>query len=205
MKKHTESHLDHNLTDAQIAFVLARFADRAAFFIEAVTLPDELGTVPCDLHGPLTGDPPVPEAEVARAKRGSRAWTSRLVERPAKPSRVVTVIAGPHEETCPRCAGSGVWYGLAIPPDNPWECRDCVGGKLKHACILYTCYGGPLAPQEPGDLRRQIEALEEQRRALPDCSPENAEHTALYAKIVALREKRDQADAFWATHALSRA
>jgi hypothetical protein len=118
MIKHADSHLDHNLTTEQIEHVMQCFADREAFFIETIELPEALGTVPCGLHGPLMGDEPVPESEVTHAARGTRAWTSRLIERTPRAVRTVTVIAGPHEE---------------------------------HACIAYTIFGGPLAPQEPGD------------------------------------------------------
>lgn len=122
MKKHNASHFDHGLSEAQVDFLMKRFADRDAFFIETVELPEELGTVPCGLHGPLTGGAPVEESEVTYAKRGTRAWNSRLVDRPKQQVRTVTVIAGPHEE-----------------------------GEIKHACIVYTMYGGPCAPQEPDD------------------------------------------------------
>lgn len=156
MKKHAESHLDHNLTVAQIDHVMQRFADRDAFFIETIELPIELGTVPCGLHGPLVGDSPVPEEEVTRVARGTRAWTSRLVDRVPQQVRTITVIAGPHEEPCPECHGSGEVHGV----ERLWPCQDCRGTKvLKHACILYTCYGGPCAPQEPGDPGcRDVEA-----------------------------------------------
>lgn len=149
MKKHNASHFDHGLSDAQIAFLMKRFADRDAFFIETVELPEELGTVPCGLHGPLVGGAPVEESEVMYAKRGTRAWNSRLVDRPKQPVRTVTVIAGPHEETCPTCNGAGrLAGGHGFGASHPC---DCDGGKLKHACIVYTMYGGPLAPQEPDD------------------------------------------------------
>jgi hypothetical protein len=119
MIKHSASHLDHGLTDAQVAYLLERFADRRAFFIETIELPEELGTVGCGLYGPIMGDVPVTEAQVAYRTRGDRAYTSRmLVDTLPRQSRQVTVIAGPHEE---------------------------------HACIVYTAFGGPLAPQEPGD------------------------------------------------------
>lgn len=140
MKKHTASHLDHHLTAAQIDFVLARYADRTAFFIDTVTLPRELGTIPCGLYGPLMGDPPIAESEVTYAVRGTRAWSSRLIDLPARPQHELTVIAGPHEEKC--------------DPAHHWpkQCVLCEGeGVIKHACILYTAFGGPLAPQEPDD------------------------------------------------------
>jgi hypothetical protein len=116
MKRVKESHLDHGLTPDQVEYLLKRFADRSAFFIETIELPLELGTVPCGLHGPLMGDPPVDEARLA--KRGERTWLSRVVDRPTRPVRTVTVIAGPNG-------------------DEP--------------CVLYTAFGGPLAPQEPAD------------------------------------------------------
>jgi hypothetical protein len=137
MQRHAASHFDHGLNEAQVDFLMKRFADCTAFFIETVELPEQLGTVPCGLHGPLTGGAPVEESDVTYAKRGARAWPSRLVDRPLQQVRTVTVIAGPHEElcgihdaSCPRCGGAG---------------------SIKHACIVYTMYGGPCAPQEPDD------------------------------------------------------
>lgn len=225
MKIHAESHLDHHLTPEQIRHIEERFAGRAEFFIETIELPDELGMVPCGLHGPVMGDAPVPDAEVTRAKRGDRAYTSRLCDRTARQTNKVTVIAGPHEETCPRCNGTKIWYGHSIPPDNgPWHCNDCDDHcKVQHACILYTSFGGPQAPQEPGDIRAQLEAAELERRErdqrdgdpaagvelpLPVATREYEDARAavdpIYAKIVGLRRKREASDAFWRDHALSK-
>lgn len=199
MKIHAKSHLDHHLTDAQVVHIEQRFADRTEpFFIETFELPPELGVVPCGLFGPVMGDLPVSDAEATRAKRGERAWQSRLVDRPARHTRVVTVIAGAHDE---------------VTTD---------GSKVHHPCILYTAFGGPQAPQEPGDIRRQLEAAELERRerdakdgdptaALPreiwdgqDHETVRAKHDPLYAKIVALRGKRAVSDAFWRDHALAK-
>lgn len=146
MIKHADSHLDHHLTAEQIRYLLDRFGARDAFFIETIELPDALGTVPCALWGPFMGDEPVKEAEVVHEVRGTRAWSSRLVARAARPTRKITVIAGPHEVTCPHCNGErqiGSWKA-AIP-------CGCGDGKLRYPCILYTAFGGPQAPQEPGD------------------------------------------------------
>ena len=126
MIKHRDSHVDHNLTEEQLRYLLDRFADRDAFFLEMIDLPEQLGSVPCGLWGPILGDQPVDEAEVRYEQRGTRAWTSRLVDRPTRPTRTITVIAGPHEETSE-------------------------AGTIKHACMLYTAFGGPASPQEPGD------------------------------------------------------
>jgi hypothetical protein len=118
MIKHSASHVDHDLTEVQLNYLLDRFADRKAFFIETIDLPEDLGTVTCGLYGPVMGDRPVEEEDVINEARGTRAWTSRLVERPSRPTRKVTVIAGPHDG---------------------------------YDCVLYTAFGGPAAPQEPGD------------------------------------------------------
>ncbi len=118
MIRHQDSHVDHGLTEDQLRYLLDRFADRDGFFVETITLPRELGTVPCGLYGPTMGDPVIGEDEVSYARRGSRTWDSRLVDLPPRQQHEVTVIAGPHED---------------------------------HACVLYTAFGGPVAPQEPGD------------------------------------------------------
>ena len=155
MIKHSDSHVDHNLTEEQLRYLLDRFADRNAFFLETIKLPEQLGTVPCGLWGPIMGDPPVDETEVRHEQRGSRTWTSRLVERPTRPTRTITVIAGPHEEQCPRCGGSGECISLDIPygaHPMTYSCSECAStGTKKHACVLYTAFGGPASPQEPGD------------------------------------------------------
>jgi len=140
MKKHAESHLDHGLTQPQIDHIFKLFEDRREFFTATIELPPELGTAPCALWGPAMGDPEIEEfgalklppgdyiidrlghdftGHVTHGKRGARAWDSRLIDLPMRPSRKVFVVAGPHEE---------------------------------HACILYTAYAGPEAPQEPGSL-----------------------------------------------------
>jgi len=45
------SHVDH-LTPTQLAFVVAHFAGRDAFFIESVQLPADVEPLVCGLHGP---------------------------------------------------------------------------------------------------------------------------------------------------------
>lgn len=123
-----DSHLDHGLTAAQIDFLKVTYADRDEFFIDSVELPEALGTVPCGLHGPAMGDEPVPESEVHYEKRGEREHPSRLCKRPTRPTRTVTVIAGPHGE---------------------------------ETCVLFTAFGGPLAPKEPGDTEHGSDERQE--------------------------------------------
>jgi hypothetical protein len=118
---HKDSHVDHNLTQEQLDWILQRFADKNEFFIETFTLPlaNGLGRVTCGLYGPAMGDAAVPEGDVYYAPRGNRPYPSRLVKgRPPRPTGLVTVIGGPHDG---------------------------------EACVLYTAFGGPVTPQEPGD------------------------------------------------------
>ncbi len=89
-----------------------------AFRLETLTLPQGLPPLLCALWGPLMGDPPVLDAGVILEPRDGRPYASRLVRKPSRPTRLLTVIAGPHE---------------GLP------------------CMLYTAFGGPLTPREPGD------------------------------------------------------
>jgi hypothetical protein len=66
----------------------------------------------------------VPESEVHYAARGEREYTSRLCNRGTRPVREVTIIAGTDRDN----------------PDDP-------------TVYLFTMFGGPLAPKEPGDPR----------------------------------------------------
>lgn len=115
---HAESHLDHGISKAQMNWVLEQFKDRDSFFAETVTLPEELGTVPCSLHGPDVGEQAVPESKVHYAHRGQRPQLSRMTNWAPCQVRQVSVIAGAHD------------------------------GR---PCVLFTAFGGPIAPFEVGD------------------------------------------------------
>lgn len=151
---HAESHLDHGLTDGQRHHLLERFRDREGFFIETFELPPELGEVPCALYGPIMGDPPVPDSDVAIVRRGDRKWLSRtLVPSVAKALgaprmvRTVTVIAGPHDG---------------------------------QPCVLYTAFGGPLSPKEVGELELEWQKLVEE---IPRTTEVVAKMDAVRAKL----------------------
>ncbi len=115
---HKDSHLDHGLTAEHKVYILNRFKYKSGFFIETFELPDYLEPLFCGLYGPAMGDGPIPEEKVVYAPRNGREYKSRLVALPSRPTRVMTVIAGPHEG---------------------------------QPCVLYTSYGGPSTPREPGD------------------------------------------------------
>jgi hypothetical protein len=116
--RHKKSHLDHNLTSDQIKFVLGLDASEGEEHTQTIELPEHLGTIPCGLHGPIMGDEPVPEDEVTYAVRGERKGESRLVNRPARPSRQVTVIAGPHDGLA--CVLFTA-FGGPLTPREPFE------------------------------------------------------------------------------------
>ena len=107
-----DTHVDHALTENHLAFILARFADRQAFFLETIELPAELSSLPCSLHGP------VPESEVTYVTRGDRPGPSRMCDRPPRMVRTMTVIGGPDAQ------GEIVLYtayGGSAAPREPWD------------------------------------------------------------------------------------
>lgn len=144
---HPESHTDHHLRPTQVDHILSRFQKQEGFFVETFEFPEELGTVLCGLHGPIMGNLPIGDEEVSMEVRGNRAGPSRICNRYPQPTRLVTVIGGPHEEACPTCKGTG-----RVPEQRASQgwCQYCRGGRLARD-ILYTAYGGPCAPREPWD------------------------------------------------------
>jgi hypothetical protein len=128
---HKDSHTDHAITKAQWGYILIMFEGRTGFFIDTIELPEGLGHVMNGLYGPSCGDAAIPESEVYYAPRPPRTWVSRMTKMPARPTRFVRVIAGPHD-------GHGcvlfTAYGVAS--------KDM-----------------PVAPKEPGDLQKQIDDI----------------------------------------------
>jgi len=125
---HGVSHLDHNLTTTQLAYIKERFLRRDCFFKETFELPEGLGDIEVSLIGPAVDMMVITEDDVRYEVRPGRRWASRVIKQPEhvdssarwvkERSRLITVIAGP--------------YG-------------------NYDCVLYTAYGGPEAPREPGD------------------------------------------------------
>ncbi|MBY0231539.1 MAG: hypothetical protein K2W96_19815 [Gemmataceae bacterium] len=88
------SHTDHVALDV-VRHLEVLYKDRTAPFAETITLPDHLPEVDDGLYGPINGDAPVGEEEVFYARRPGRVSPSRLIDRPARKTRKLTVIAGP--------------------------------------------------------------------------------------------------------------
>lgn len=141
---HPDSHLDHGLTPEQVEYVRQHYAGRSGFFIDTFELPEELGSVECGLYGPAVGDDPVHKQAVEYLRRGSRTYVSRvLIGGRTRPTQTVTVVAGPHDVVCPECSGLAATATM---------CSACYGTGLDRIpCILYTAFGGPLAPKEVND------------------------------------------------------
>ena len=95
MRTTPTTHLDPGLTTAHLAWLHVQFGTRTKFFIETVTLPDHLSSLENALYGPVMGDPPVAEADVFYAPYGPRTWRSRLIHKPTRPTRLLTVVGGP--------------------------------------------------------------------------------------------------------------
>lgn len=95
---HKDSHLDHGLTEAHLRYLqdLLATCTRGAF-ADTIILPPELPELPCSLYGPTMGDAPIEELNVYYGKRGTRPWYSRLTRLAQRPTRILTVIAGPHD------------------------------------------------------------------------------------------------------------
>jgi len=116
-------HADHGISQRQMGLVKDVIGERLTglngFFIQQITIPEEMGPVPCGLYGPAMGDDPQsPETDgVAMLHRPDRDWPDRVVEKPLRPVDYVQAI--------------GIIDG--------------------EECVLFTVYGGPLAPQNPKD------------------------------------------------------
>ena len=124
------SHLDHNLTVAHVKYILELFKDKNEFFMVTLELPSHLTSLVSNLVGPAAGDAEVTENEVFYMTRGGRPGKSRMINRPGRATRHISVIAGPHNG---------------------------------NACVLYTAFGGPIAPREPWDSSMNEEEVKNSR------------------------------------------
>lgn len=119
--RHADSHVDHELTPAQLEFVLSRRPEGEGVQVFTVAMPAKLGTLPCSLYGPAEGDSPIAESDVTYAVRGERKGSSRLVSKPVRITSLVTIVTGPHD--------GHDWvlftsYGGSAAPREPFEFAD---------------------------------------------------------------------------------
>lgn len=121
MKLIPESHVDHALTPEQLAFVLGVDAPDGDIYVQTIEMPEELGTLPCALYGPLMGDAPVTDAFVTMKVRGDRKGPSRMVDGRGRQTRLVTIVSGPGPvDPCVLYTS----YGGPDMPREPFEFAD---------------------------------------------------------------------------------
>jgi hypothetical protein len=84
-------HADHNVSADTVCWALDQIRPEG-FFLRTLELPADHHDLQSALYGPLAGDAPVDEAEVHYASRGLGRAPSRLVSKPGRPTRLVTVI-----------------------------------------------------------------------------------------------------------------
>lgn len=116
------SHLDHYLLPSHLEWLLKMHAELDRFAIATVELPPFLPDLVMGLYGPIVGDAPISEDEVTYGVRPGRRWATRFVHRPVRAMRPTRLLT----------------FVAGPHEDKP--------------CVLYTAYGGPKAPREPGDL-----------------------------------------------------
>ena len=142
------SHLDHGLSPAHVAWMATYFACRDGFFLETVELPAHLSPLSCGLHGPLMGDAPVPEGEVTYRARGGRPGKSRLCSRPARATRLLTVIAGPEgDDPCVLYTA----YGGPPAPREPFD-QSLVDDEVKEASRAFWAEHALSEEEEVSDV-----------------------------------------------------
>lgn len=124
------SHTDHGLQPQHWGFLLdvagshvEECGDALISLIRTVVLPEGCPDINNALYGPACGDPEVKDNEVVLESRNGRPWVDRMIDRPSRPSRLLTIIAVPE------------WRG------------EEAGRRL----VVFTAYGGPAAPQNPAD------------------------------------------------------
>lgn len=107
------------------------------FFIKVLSIPEDLGTLPCSLYGPAAGDAPVEESAVSYERRGNRRGPSRLVDMPERPASNVAVI-GIRGGVCFTMYGSRATEASPKEPwdaANPEEFEKCVNFWNTHALV----------------------------------------------------------------------
>ena len=121
LKITSDSHTDHALTQDHLDFIVSAFADKDAFFITTLELPKSLPGLPCAIYGPIMGDSPIKDEDVSMEVRGSREEPSRMIAKEPRSSRLLTVIAGPHnDEDCILYTA----YGGPCAPKEPFSCEE---------------------------------------------------------------------------------
>ena len=111
----TIHHADHGITPAQQAHINQQVESNEGFFIQQVSIPADLGTVPCGLYGPVMGDEPVRDTAVTMETRGDRPYADRMIDQPMRQVDYVQVIGIKDGDKL----SLFTVYGGALAPQHP--------------------------------------------------------------------------------------
>jgi hypothetical protein len=129
-------HADHALTEAHKALAENVAAEKEGFFLVTLELPEDLPDLPCVLWGPAMGDPAIAESEVVRVKRSDDRPPSRMVARPSRPSRLMTVIGIGGETIFTAHGGPAAPREVGDPSMNEEEAKEAEEFWAQHALSL---------------------------------------------------------------------
>jgi len=91
MSKVSVFHADHGVSQELISWALDQIQP-TGFFLRTLLIPESFGELQNGLYGPSAGDESVGEDEVEYIKRSEDRPPSRLVNRPTRPTRLLTII-----------------------------------------------------------------------------------------------------------------
>lgn len=110
-------HADHGVSTKHIEDLALLSVPHRGFFLRTLRLPVGFDDLMSGLWGPAAGDPPVPDSEVQMKVRNNRPGPSRMVARPHRSTRLMTMI-GIRDD-------NGVTfftiYGGPAAPREPWD------------------------------------------------------------------------------------
>jgi hypothetical protein len=103
-----DSHLDHGLLPVHLEYIKERCSgewadpDQNGVRIRTFSL-DGQPLLQSGIYGPSAGDPPIEDSQIIMAIRMGRPWASRMIDKPARPTGLLTVVAGPSDDGTEPC------------------------------------------------------------------------------------------------------
>ena len=87
-------HADHSMDSRSLDWCLSQ-VQPMGFFLQTFTIPESHGDAVNALYGPVCGDEPV---QGVLLRREGRNYDDKMIDRPTRPSRLVTVIGVKEED-----------------------------------------------------------------------------------------------------------
>jgi hypothetical protein len=152
-----DSHVDHGLKKSVVDWIVRQFEteEGGRVIVRTFEIPAEYGAVPCGLYGPEMGDDPVPEY---RTLTDAVHWETATAQPPEELAEEVLLSTEDKEHTANAGwiginRGSRSWPSKIVPlPHRMTDKLTVVAGPVgDEPLVWFTAYGGPEAPQEPGD------------------------------------------------------